>query len=112
MNKWKVRFFVVLVLLIVVSFFALRAAAKNGIKTINQSLTTSYTMMDIEFINKTLTLDKENYKEQLKELIRSDTAYNYIRLQNDTLMLAVFYIVFNEKGEFVKIIHNDTSFIY
>ena len=48
MNKWKVGFFVSLVIFFISSFFLFRNATSDAIETVDKSLVYSYTIIDIQ----------------------------------------------------------------
>jgi hypothetical protein len=110
MNKWKVGFIVTFILLSITVFYLIRIEIRNSFKTVDNSLISSYTIHDINFLNEFLSLKATNHKFKIQEIIENDTSYNYVRMNNDTIILRMYDIILNEKNELKEIKFKDSHF--
>ncbi len=108
MNKWKTGFFT---LLLIALFLLLKLQIRNAFDTIDKSLISTYTLVDLNFINKILPIKETDLKLSALEIINQDSNYNYITISNDTINLRTYDIILDDKNTLLEIKHKDSHFI-
>lgn len=102
-NKWKIGFFVILALLLIVSFLLLKSETKNAFNTVRNSLTTSYITSDISILNKIITTNCRIKKSELLLILQKEKTDLVLDSIDSKMYFNGCELIFNDNDELDKI---------